>query len=320
MLDTGPLTTDVIGSVKRGEPSPLCLAMQAGLVRGYAAHHVWAEVPRVLAKRAGQARVSFEELERLWWDEYVPLIRVVDCAGLPTTRQSRVLAGRDDSDTNTLLLAGLIAPVVVIAEDRDIVSSGLAYEQWTHFYEVARAIDAGKRHLTSAALLASLGGHGAAAAGRGVVRLMASPVGKGAVALTMLALAVAAVRWGPDLRASWRRGDASRKELMTEFGVHVTAFLQRLERAEGVWKDAERGEPGTSVTHRVATVLASAEAPMTRTELVAALDMTDFRRGMDQLGHVLFAAPAFVQVTGYRWQLGRDGVDFGLSAGRVRQG
>jgi hypothetical protein len=98
---------------------------------------------------------------------------------------------------------------------------------------------------------------------------------------------------------------------MSEFGVHVTAFLQRLERAELVWRGAERGDAGTSLTHRVAMVLASADAPMTRTELVAALGMPDPQRGMDQLGRVLFAFPAFVRATNYRWQLGCEGVDFG---------
>ena len=200
---------------------------------------------------------------------------------------------------------------MVIAEDRDILASGLAYEQWTHFYEAARAIGAGKRHMTSVTLLATLGGHGTAAAVRGTVRLMGSSAGRGVVALAALALAASAVRWGPGLRDSWRRGSAGRKELMSEFGAHVTAFLQRLERAELVWRGAERGDAGTSLTHRVATVLAAADAPMTRTELVAALEMPDHQRGIDQLGRVLFAFPAFVQATNYRWQLGCEGVDFG---------
>lgn len=112
VLDTGPLTTDVIGAVRRGEPSPLGLAMMSDVVRGYAAHHVWAEVPRVLFKRARQAKLPAATLEQLWWETYVPMIHFVDCHGLPTTEQSRALAARDPSDAATLVLAGLLAPTV----------------------------------------------------------------------------------------------------------------------------------------------------------------------------------------------------------------
>jgi hypothetical protein len=52
------------------------------------------------------------------------LLRFVDCAGLPPTRQSATLNRRDATDANTLVLPGLLAPVVVIAEDKDILASG----------------------------------------------------------------------------------------------------------------------------------------------------------------------------------------------------
>ena len=140
--------------------------------------------------------------------------------------------------------------------------------------------------MTSVTLLVILGGHGTAAAVRGTAWLMGSSAGQGLVALVALALAASTVRWGPGLRDSWRRGSAGRKELLSEFGSQATAFLQRLERAEAVWQGAERGDAGRSLTHRVATVLASAAAPMTRTELVSALGMPDHQQGMDQLGRV----------------------------------
>jgi predicted nucleic acid-binding protein len=137
VLDTGPLTSDVIRSAKSGLPSQLNVAIRLGVLRGYAASHVWAEVPRVLAQRAVRAGVPHDVLERTWWHEYVPLIRFVDCTGLPVTDQAAALARRDPSDANTLVLAGLLAPVVIIAEDRDLVASGLAHEQWRDLYEVA---------------------------------------------------------------------------------------------------------------------------------------------------------------------------------------
>lgn len=54
VIDTSVITSNVIQTVKYGLPSPLYLAMRTGLVRGFMAHHTWAEVPRVLAKRAAR--------------------------------------------------------------------------------------------------------------------------------------------------------------------------------------------------------------------------------------------------------------------------
>ena len=294
--------------------SPLRVAMQLGLVRGYAAHHVWAEVPRVLRARAAQARAPFEVLEQLWWEDYVPLIFFVDCAGLPSTPQARTLARRDSSDTNTLLLAGLIAPAVVIAEDPDILASDLAYEQWTHFYEASRAIGTGKAHLTSVSLLTVLSAHGLAGAARGAARLARGPVGKGVALLAAVALIASVIRWGPAARIAWSKGSTTRQEVLREFGTVVAAFLRRLERAEQVWRAAERGEAGTTLEHRIASTLSSAEGPMTRTELVGALGLPVRRSSMDRVGNALHGLRAFVQVTDFRWQLGRECIDFGGTA------
>ncbi|MDG4838374.1 hypothetical protein O7631_17785 [Micromonospora sp. WMMD967] len=56
------------------------------------------------------------------------------------TDQARRLMSRDESDANTLVLAGLLAPVVIIGEDRDILASGLAYKQWRDVYQVADTV------------------------------------------------------------------------------------------------------------------------------------------------------------------------------------
>ncbi|MEV4334317.1 hypothetical protein AB0K02_27965 [Streptomyces sp. NPDC049597] len=60
------------------------------------------------------------------------MIRVRRTAGasLPMTPQAQVLAGRDVSDVPMLLLAGVIAPVVIIGSDADLVGSGLAVGGW----------------------------------------------------------------------------------------------------------------------------------------------------------------------------------------------
>jgi hypothetical protein len=83
VIDTSVITGDVIQTVKHGLPSPLYLAMRTGLVRGFMAHHTWAEVPRVLAKRAPRECIELASAEKLWWGSYVKLIRFVPAGDLP---------------------------------------------------------------------------------------------------------------------------------------------------------------------------------------------------------------------------------------------
>jgi predicted nucleic acid-binding protein len=144
-IDTSVITGDVIKSARGGLPSPLYLAMGRGLVRGYMAHHTWAEVPRVLAKRAPRENCDLAAVEKLWWDRYVKLIRFVPTADLPPgdPELEKALGSRDPSDLPTLKLASLIAPAVVLAADRDLVGIGLAYERWWDVPEAVRKMIAG---------------------------------------------------------------------------------------------------------------------------------------------------------------------------------
>ncbi len=83
VIDTSMITSDVIKTVKWGLPSPLYLAMRTGLVRGFMAHHTWAEVPRILAKRAPREGADLAAAEKLWWQSYVKVIRFVPTGDLP---------------------------------------------------------------------------------------------------------------------------------------------------------------------------------------------------------------------------------------------
>ncbi|MGI5238657.1 hypothetical protein [Dactylosporangium sp. CA-139066] len=50
--------------------------------------------------------------------------------------------------------------VVVIAEDNDILASGLAYEQWRDFCQVAETVHTGRSSPHGAAAAVLLAGHG----------------------------------------------------------------------------------------------------------------------------------------------------------------
>jgi len=131
LLDTSVLTTDIIAATRRREPSSFVAGARAGTVRCLIPVHVWEEVPRVLADCHDEGgRFDLERALELWQSRYAPVLYVVDTSGLPMTPEAEVLAGRDASDVPMLLLAGMIAPVVIIGTDADLVDSGLAVDDW----------------------------------------------------------------------------------------------------------------------------------------------------------------------------------------------
>ena len=168
---------DVIKTIRGGLPSPLLLAMQTGLVRGFMAHHTWAEVPRVLAKRCPAEGVDPEAAEKLWWHSYVGVIRFVPTGDLPAgdLALERALGARDATDLPTLKLASLITSTVVLAADADLKDIGLAYERWWEVPEAIRKIVVGHGGTELAAKAAFGAGYVTVAAIRGLARALQKP-------------------------------------------------------------------------------------------------------------------------------------------------
>ncbi|AVV46822.1 hypothetical protein C6376_41390 [Streptomyces sp. P3] len=303
VFDTSVLTTDVTAAVFRGRPSSILDGMRYGTLRGFIPHYVWAEVPRVLAdlKREGGA-FDLAAAERLWWQQYVPLLHVVCVNGLPMTAAADKLAQEDLSDVGILQLAGVLAPVVLFAEDPDLIRQGIAVSGWRDVRAALGRIgkaEAGMQASGTAFVGTGYGLYGAARLAR------AYPVAAGIVA------AVAGVyayrnraRFTADTRAKLARFGTEALRILTEpYGQY--------ELHKPGWTQAERGTAGDDVLSQVARLLARAPVPMTRTEILAALPesvQTPHRRQMDGLGRLLHRFPAFHQVGPGRWQLGRTNV------------
>lgn len=140
LLDTSVLTTDIIAATKRPDPSSFVAGARARTVRCLIPAHVWDEVPRVLADRHREGgRFDLGRALELWQSRYAPVLYVVDTTNLPMTPQGEVLADRDASDVPMLLLADVIAPVVLIGTDKDLVASGLADADWAVLRKLTRA-------------------------------------------------------------------------------------------------------------------------------------------------------------------------------------
>jgi hypothetical protein len=213
------------------------------------------------------------------------------------TDQAAALARRDPSDSNTLVLAGLLAPVVIVAEDRDIVAGGLAFEQWRDLYGVAVTFHKGNTHVRGAAMATALTVYGFVGAGKAAIRAARNPWALTVAGLGALLLYTSAGSWAPRLHASWQRGTDIRREAATAVGEALTAAALRVRQAEATWRSAERGKPGGgTLLHQLARVLAVTEAPMTRPELVTALDLPEHRAAMANVASLLLGHRAFHEV------------------------
>lgn len=129
VMDTSVLLPDVLWTTRNQERSTFLDFLDLGLVRPFAAHHVWAEVPRKIWDDAEASGIDGEAAEAVWWGEYAQRIRFVDVSGLEVPSAS-LISIRDGSDAPTFALAGLLAPVVVLAQDDDIQDLGIATHDW----------------------------------------------------------------------------------------------------------------------------------------------------------------------------------------------
>jgi hypothetical protein len=79
------------------------------------------------------------EASDIWWTEYVPRLHVVDTAELAVPLAEAIIP-RDPSDAGSFALAGLLAPVVVLSTDRDLIDPGLATQTYQVLVEGAGVI------------------------------------------------------------------------------------------------------------------------------------------------------------------------------------
>lgn len=300
VFDTSVLTQDVTAALKRGRPSSILAGMRYGTLRGFIPHYVWAEVPRVLVDRRREGGTfDLARAERLWWQQYVPLLHVVSVTGLPMTAAADKLAQEDLSNVGILQLAGVLAPVVLFAADPDLIRHDVAVPNWEAVRSLLGRIgkaEAGMQGSTSALL-----GTGYTLAG--AVRLARThPV---AATVAVAAAGVYAyrnrARFTSDTRTTLARFGTEAVKVLSE------PFVQHEVHGRN-WTQAQRGTAGDDVLSQIARLLARAPGPMTRTDILAALPAAvqePHRRQMDGLGRLLHRFPAFHQAAPGRWQLGR---------------
>ncbi|MFG2142605.1 PIN domain-containing protein [Streptomyces sp. NPDC048696] len=312
LLDTSVLTTDIIAATRRTEPSSFVAGARAGTVRCLIPVHVWQEVPRVLADRHREGgRFDLGRALELWQYRYAPVLYVVDASGLPMTPEADVLAGRDASNVPMLLLAAVIAPVVIIGTDPDLVDSGLAVDNWVALRAALGDVGVTEGQMADleneASVLANLTANLVEAAVR-----FSNPK-RLAAATVAAAVAAGALYWR---RRKHPRIPSQRQPVLPVMLEHASkqmaARTARHTRGEDRWRQAELGTPGGTLLHRVARTLVGSREPLTRTAIVErlgeAVPGTGHTGRMAAVLDVLTAHAMFVDVTGRgHWQVGRLG-------------
>ncbi|MGW3231463.1 PIN domain-containing protein [Kitasatospora sp. NPDC001095] len=315
LLDTSVLTTDIIAATKRPDPSSFVAGARARTVRCLIPAHVWDEVPRVLADRHREGgRFDLGRALELWQSRYAPVLYVVDTTNLPMTPQGEVLADRDASDVPMLLLADVIAPVVLIGTDKDLVASGLADADWAALRKALGDVGVTEGRMADIEQQAEvLMGTAARALGHGLAKIGKSTPKQLAVLAAVGAGAAGALYW---LNKKHPRVPAQRPPmlpvLMARASKEIAALTERHARGEDRWQQAERGTPGDTLLHRVARTLVGSRAPLTRTQIVERLGEDIPGAGhaarMAAVLEVLTSYAMFVEVKGRgRWQVGRLG-------------
>jgi hypothetical protein len=315
VVDSSFFISEVLRSTRSHHQTTFLSAVKSGVLRPFAAQHVWAEVPRELAGAARGLGLDADLAGLIWWQEYVPRIRFVDTGGLSTANATALLA-RDPTDVPTAALAGLLTPVVVLSSDADLQDTGFAVQK---YYRVVEA--AGSLTIVADGTWASMAGlqivgSAATAAARSIATLARRREGQVAIALVVGAIIVAALIRGSRLRDDGRH-----------LGKNVGGFLRNgvypfvetmaavHASANSLWDDAAYVTDAGTLQQRVARLLAVSPNSLSRTQIAGlmvsdAVD-TERRRLMRDLASVLGAVPAFSAASKRRWELGRAGMDFG---------
>ncbi len=92
IVDTSFVLPDVLWTARNSKQSTFLDFIDLGLIRAFAAHHVWAEVPRKISEVSAAEGVRSGADEAIWWGECAQRIRFVDVAGLDFPRGSQIFA------------------------------------------------------------------------------------------------------------------------------------------------------------------------------------------------------------------------------------
>ncbi|MFJ7189701.1 PIN domain-containing protein [Streptomyces bacillaris] len=302
-MDTNALLSSVENDCHKGFRSRLLRMSDDGTVVLYASDHVLDEAYEHLPRMAKRGLVPLETLRSHFEAEYLPALRFVTLSNADGLDE-QVLAIADPDDVPTGQLAKLVAPCVVLSDDKHLKRPGFAPKDWRKVAMSAVDVGEGRQRQTITANAAALPLQGVAglvgSAGRS---LGVSPWLLGAAALGAGAMLLK---------------NADRRKMTTTFFGNVIQVLgdqlalaaaQERQGIEGLRAVMLTTVSTPTVRQQIAIVLARQTEPLLAAEVHGllydhfpdepAVTVQDVRS-------LLEGQTEFVRVQRYRWQFGHQ--------------
>jgi hypothetical protein len=303
VVDTDALLSSIDNHCRTGwEPRLLRIGgSRASCV--YAEDHVYGETYKGFKKIAASSSVSVGELKACFEQHYLPVLRWVETDG-DGIADERVVHVTDETDVPTAELASLIAPCLVLSEDRALRRPGFAPNEWRLAAGHGAEVVEGSR----------MQGEVVMAMGLPLVAVVGGGIKLGQVVRLPWWVSVALMGAGGYalFRSAERRKSIGEKvrpliELVGEMMAEATAREQAGARGlkEVMFKPAA---PPTG-KQQVATVLARSREPLLATEIHELIErhFGGSAPASVEVRAILKTSPEFTQPERYRWQLGRIG-------------
>lgn len=302
ILDADALLSSIDHHLVTGRSPRLLQIGESNAAETFASDHVHREVYRGFERMSLNRAFTAGDMRALFEERYLPVIRWVNTA-TDDICDSRVSEVTDPTDVPTAQLASLIAPCLVLAEDRSLRRPGFAPAEWRPAAGHGVVIIEASGQQQAAVLVMGLP----------IVGLVGGGVKLGQ-ALQVPSLVTVALMAGGGyllLRDPERRRTVGRKVWPV-----VEVFLEMMAEAMARQHVGERQlnevmfQPAKSSTlkQQVATVLARTREPLLAREVQGRIEMQFIEQRtpfVAEVWAVLREGSEFTQPDRHRWQLGR---------------
>lgn len=299
--DADALLSSVDHQCRTGKRTHLARMAASTSAPLYVSAHVYEELYRGCHRFARFGKVTAHEMKRLLDSEYLPYLRWVEVAR-DASADPRIDEITDPNDVLTGVLASLVAPCAVFAEDRSLRRPGFAPAEWRPAAWAGRRIVEADQQQESAALVVGLPVYGVIGGSVWTGKRIDLPPW---LTLLLLGGLVYVVLRSPQRRhaiaaalkpvgEAWLDGVCDAEVQLAEAAIDLQPVLF---------------QPTTPPSPRqaVATVLARARYPLLAREIQERMRGTfgdDAVPTLAEVRRILAEAPECTQPERYRWQLG----------------
>ncbi len=300
VVDSNALLSSVDNDCRHDRQSRLLRMTAHDTAFLYAPDHVYFEVYDRLSKLAATSPVPLDELRRRFEEYYLPRLRFITVSG-DVGCDPQIAAITDADDVPTGRLAKLIAPCIVISEDKHLRLPGLAPAKWR---EVAGAgVDLAESYgkQVAAVLPVVLPARLATAS----VRFVSRKIG---VTAWMLGSAVSLAGAIALVKPERRTIALQMLRLLAEQIAEAAGEARQLEwrGIKALQKVILEQPENPTVKQQVSIVLSRRDQPLLAREVQEAIDLqfSDLAPTLREVRAVLDDGSEFVRVDRYRWQFG----------------